>query len=332
MSARPVVLVTRALPAGWLERLDRLPGGMEVVLGPADRGGLDPTIEARLPHAAAILSLLTERIDEHVLARAPNLRVVSNMAVGVDNIDVDACSRRKIPVGHTPGVLTEATADLTMALLLSAARHLPRAAEDVKAGRWQLWSPTGWLGADLHGATLGILGMGAIGRAVAQRAHAFGLRIVYASRSAAPQVEAKLGARRLPMPELFSQADFVSVHVPLSADTHRLVGADLLGRMKPTAILVNTARGPIVDPVALRHALEHGKIAAAALDVTDPEPLPPSDPLLSAPNLLVVPHIGSATHGTRKRMAQLACDNLVAGLRGEPLPHCVNAEALARVT
>ena len=328
MSARPVVLVTRGLPAGWLDRLDRLPGGMELVIGPADRGGLDPALEARLPDADAIFSLLTERIDEGVLARAPRLRVVSNMAVGVDNIDVDACTRRGIPVGHTPGVLTEATADLTMALLLAAARRLPEAAADVKAGRWQLWSPTGWLGTDLHGATLGILGMGAIGRAVARGARACGLRIRYTSRSAAPEIESELGARSRSLPELFAEADFVSVHVPLSADTHRLVDADLLQRMKPTAILVNTARGPIVDPVALGHALQHGTIAAAALDVTDPEPLPPDDPLLAAPNLLVVPHIGSATHGTRKRMAELACDNLVAGLRGDPLPHCVNCDAL----
>jgi glyoxylate reductase len=324
MSTRAVVLVTRALPPGWLDRLHAFSGEMEIVTGPADRGGIDPAIEARLPDAHGIFSLLTERIDEAVLSRAPRLQVVSNMAVGVDNIDVQACTRRGIPVGHTPGVLTEATADLTMALLLAAARGIVSAAADVHAGHWQLWSPTGWLGADLHGATLGIVGMGAIGRAVARRAHAFGLRIVYASRSAVPEIEASLGAHRLALDELFAGSDFVSIHVPLSPDTRRLVGAELLARMKPTAMLVNTARGPIVDPVALRQALERGTIAGAALDVTDPEPLSPSDPLLGAPNLLVVPHIGSATHGTRRRMAELACDNLVAGLEGRPLPHCVN--------
>lgn len=328
MSTRPVVLVTRGLPDDWLHRLEHTPGGMELVVGPADRPGLDPALEARLPEADGIFSLLTERIDEHVLARAPRLRVVSNMAVGVDNIDVDACTRRGIPVGHTPGVLTEATADLAMALLLAAARGIPSAAEDVRAGRWSSWSPTGWLGADLHGATLGIVGMGAIGRAVARRARGFGLRIVYTSRSGAPEIESELAARRVPLAELFAVADFVSLHVPLSSETHRLVDATLLSRMKPTAILVNTARGPIVDPVALREALERGTIGGAALDVTDPEPLPPDDPLLSAPNLLVVPHIGSATRGTRRRMAELACDNLLAGLRGLPLPHCVNVDAL----
>lgn len=327
MTTRPVVLVTRGLPDGWL---DRLGDEYELVIGPPDRAGLDPAIVARLPEAVGIFSLLTERIDESVLAQAPRLVVVSNMAVGVDNVDVEACTRRGIAVGHTPGVLTEATADLTIALLLAAARRLPQASADVLAGRWSTWSPTGWLGADLHGACLGIVGMGAIGSAVARRAHGFGLRIVYANPRSVPSMEASVAARHVPLADLLAEADFVSLHVPLNEQTRGLVDGPALARMKPTAVLVNTARGPIVNPVALREALQRGTIAGAALDVTDPEPLPASDPLLSAPNLLVLPHIGSATHGTRRRMAELACDNLVAALKGRPLPHCVNTAALAR--
>lgn len=321
---RPVVLVTRGLPEGWLDRLgDRC----ELVIGPAERPGWDPQVRARLRDAEGIFCLLTERVDEGVLAQAPRLRVVSNMAVGVDNIDVDACTRRGIPVGHTPHVLTEATADLTMALLLAAARRLPAAMADVLAGRWTTWSPTGWLGADLHGATLGIVGLGAIGSAVARRARAFGLRILYSGPSRKPAAEAELDATWCAFPELLRESDFVSLHVPLSDATRGLVDASALASMKRTAILINTARGPIVDQVALRRALEAGTIAGAALDVTDPEPLPPDDPLLCAPNLVVLPHIGSATWGTRRRMAELACDNLLAGLEGRSLPHCVNPQA-----
>ncbi len=316
---RPVVLVPRALPSGWLDSLE----GCELVVGDADTPGFDDHVAARLPDAEGILCLLTETIDAALLERAPKLRVVSNMAVGVDNVDVAACTARGIAVGNTPGVLTDATADLTMALLLSAARRLPEAAADVRAGRWSTWSPTGWLGADLSDAQLGLVGLGKIGTAVARRAAGFGMRIVYHSRTPRPDLESELGLRRQPLPRLLSTSDFVSVHVPLTEATTHLVDADALAAMKPTAILINTARGPIVDPVALREALQAGTIGGAALDVTSPEPLPADDPLLTAPNLLVLPHIGSATRGTRRKMAQLACDNLLAGLRGEALPHSV---------
>lgn len=321
MEPRPVVVVTRGLPDGWL---DRLQDRCELVIGPAERPGWAPEVRERLCDAEGILCLLTEPVDEAVLDEAPRLRVVSNMAVGVDNIDVDACTRRGIPVGHTPHVLTEATADLAMTLLLAAARRLPTAMADVIAGRWSTWSPTGWLGADLQGATLGIVGLGAIGIAVARRARAFGVRIVYSGPSRKPAAEAELEATWRPLPQLLRESDFVSLHAPLRDGTRALIDANALAAMKPTAILVNTARGPIVDPVALRDALQAGRIAGAALDVTDPEPLPPDDPLLSAPNLIVLPHIGSATWGTRRRMAELACANLIAGLEGRPLPHSVN--------
>jgi glyoxylate reductase len=319
----PLVLVTRALPEGWLLPLA---GRCRLVVGDADTPGLQPAILQALPYADALLCLLTERIDAVVLERAPRLRVVSNMAVGVDNIDVAACTARGIAVGHTPGVLTEATADLAMALLLAAARRLPEAAADARAGRWSTWSPTGWLGADLSGARLGIVGLGKIGAAVARRAHGFGLEVVHATPRARPELEAALGVRHVPLPELLATSDFVSLHVSLSHATRHLIDARALRRMKPTAILVNTARGPVVDLDALGRALRAGTLAAAALDVTDPEPLPRAHPLYACPNLLVVPHIGSATVGTRRRMAELAANNVLAALEGRSLPCSVNPE------
>ena len=325
--ALPLVLVTRALPEGWLSRLD---GRCRLLQGDADTPGFDPPLRAALPRADAILCLLTERIDAALLDRAPRLRVVSTMAVGVDHIDVAACTARGIPVGHTPDVLTEATADLAIALLLAVARRLPWAAADAREGRWSTWSPTGWLGADLHGASLGIVGLGKIGAAVARRAHGFGLRLSYASPRARPELEEGLGLRRLPLPELLAGSDFVSLHVPLGPDTRHLIDARALRRMKPTAILINTARGPVVDPAALAEALHAGTIGGAALDVTDPEPLPPEHPLYACPNLLVLPHIGSATWGTRRRMAELAADNVLAGLEGRSLPCTVNPEVRPR--
>ncbi len=197
------------------------------------------------------------------------------MAVGVDNIDLNACTRRGIPVGHTPGVLTESTADLTLALLLAAARRLPQAGQDARDGRWTTWSPTGWLGADLNGATLGIVGLGQIGTAVAERAAAFGLKLLHAGPAARPDSEARLGIRHVPLDELLAQSDFVSLHMPLTAETRGMIDEAALRLMKPTAILINAARGPVVDSAALYHALSEGWIAAAGLDVTDPEPLPP---------------------------------------------------------
>jgi len=251
------------------------------------------------------------------------------MAVGVDNIDVNACTRRGIPVGNTPGAMTDATADLTMSLLLAAARRLPEATRDAREGRWQTWSPTGWLGADLRGATLGILGLGKIGRAVAERARGFGLRLVYWEPTPSPDGEAQSGARYVPFEELLSTSDFVTLHCPLNESTRGLIGESALRKMKPTAMLVNAARGPVVNMDALVKALSEKWIAAAALDVTDPEPLSPSHPLFALPNCFIVPHIGSATHGTRKRMAEMACENLLAGLEGHRLPNCVNPEVFS---
>jgi glyoxylate reductase len=262
-----------------------------------------------------LLCLLTDRIDAELLAHAPNLKVIANYAVGYDNVDVAAAAARGIAVGNTPDVLTDATADLTFALILAIARRIPEEAAAVRAGRWLPWEPGENLGADVHGATLGLIGFGRIGQAVAKRARGFDMRVLHTdSRSDQPAID-----------ELLESSDFVSLHAPLTPATHHLVDAGALAKMRPTAYLINTARGTLVDQRALAEALSRGTIAGAALDVTDPEPLPADDPLLKAPNLIVVPHIGSATRITRERMADIAVDNLLAGLDGRPLPHPVSA-------
>lgn len=324
----PLVLVTHTLPEGWLEPLE---DRCRLVIGPKDAVSLAPELEQSLAEAAGLFCLLTIRVTEDLLARAPRLKVVSNMAVGVDNIDVAACTRRGIPVGNTPGVLTDGTADLTMAILLAAARRICESSADARNGRWKTWSPTGWLGRDLKGATLGIVGMGQIGTAVAERARAFGMQIIFSDPKPNRAIAEQLNALPVRFDELLQNSDFISLHVPLTSETRGLIDADALRRMKPTAVLVNTARGPIVDTEALLRALSEGWIAAAALDVTDPEPLPPEHPLYTLPNCLIVPHIGSATWNTRKAMAARACENLLAGLENQHLPYCVNPEVYRSV-
>lgn len=319
----PLVLVTHTLPEDWLASLK---GRCRTATGPPDATRMAPELEARLPEADGLFTLLTIPVTDELLERAPRLKVVSNMAVGYDNIDVASCTRRGIPVGNTPGVLTEATADLTVALLLAAARQLPASSMDAREGRWSTWRPAGWLGADLYGATLGIVGLGKIGQAVAKRVKGFGSRLVYTDDTPRPEVERELGAERLTLEALLRCSDFVSLHVPLTPATRGLINPETLRLMKRNAILINTSRGPVVDTRALHTALVEGTIAGAALDVTDPEPLPPDHPLFSLHNCLITPHIGSATWNTRRRMAELACDNLLAGLEGRRLPNCINPE------
>ncbi len=285
-----------------------------------------PELVPYLPQTEGLLTLLTVPVDEALLEQMPQLKVVSNMAVGVDNIDLVACSVRGIPVGHTPDVLTDGTADLTLALLLAVARQIPQASKDAREGRWTTWSPTGWLGADLKGATLGIVGLGKIGIAVAERAAAFGLQIVYHSRSRKIEVENRLGAREVSLRDLMISSDFVSLHPPLTQETYHLIDAAELQLMKPTAILINMARGAVVNNTALETALRENWIAGAALDVTEPEPLPMASPLFGLSNCLIVPHIGSATVNTRRKMAERACENLLAGLGDVLLPYCANPE------
>jgi lactate dehydrogenase-like 2-hydroxyacid dehydrogenase len=241
--------------------------------------------------------------------------------VGYEHIDVDECRRRGIACGHTPGVLTETNADTAWALLMAAARRITEAERYVRADRWSGGGMEDMLGVDVYGTTIGIIGFGRIGQAVARRAGGFGMRVLYHSRHQVDsRIESALGATWVRFEELLAESDFVCVHVPLSAETRGLIDAEALARMKPTAILVNTARGPIVDTDALLAALESGTIRAAALDVTDPEPLPPDHPLARRDDCLIVPHIGSATHATRRKMSVIAAENLLAGMRGEPVP------------
>jgi lactate dehydrogenase-like 2-hydroxyacid dehydrogenase len=321
--ALPLVLLTHPLPPEWISSLQ---GRVRLLVGPAEPAGFAPHLLEQIGDAEGIICLLIDRVDQILLDAAPRLRVVSNMAVGFDNIDTNACTLKKIPVGNTPGVLTDATADLALALLLSAARNLSKSAMDARDGFWRTWSPTGWLGADLRGATLGIVGMGKIGKAVAERAQGFGLRLIYSDHKHIPESSLSFKAEYCSLDELLIRSDFVSLHCPLTVQTRGLINESALKKMKRSAILVNTARGAIIENDALIHALRESWIAGAALDVTNPEPLAPDHPLYDLPNCLIVPHIGSATHGTRKRMAEMACENLLAGLDGIRLPNLVNQD------
>jgi glyoxylate reductase len=314
--------VTRSLPG---PALDRLRAAHDVDVWDQRLPPPYEELSARAAGVEGLLALLTDRVDAALIEHCPRLRVISNYAVGYDNIDIDAAAARSIVVGNTPDVLTEATADLTWALLLAAARKLPEAMASVGAGDWLTWEPARYLGASVQGAVLGIVGFGRIGRAVARRAAGFDMTVLYTGGGSGASGSSDALASEVPLDVLLKSADFVSLHCPLTPATHHLIDAAALARMRSNAILVNTARGPIVDPVALRDALQSGEIAGAALDVTEPEPLPSDDPLLSAPNLIVVPHIGSATRAARERMADLAVENLLAGLDGRPLPHQVQA-------
>ncbi|MGI8830509.1 MAG: 2-hydroxyacid dehydrogenase [Candidatus Limnocylindria bacterium] len=322
---RPNVLVTRNIPD---EGLDSVREACDVDLWEEELPPSRDELLRRVAGKDGILSLLTDRIDDELLdAAGPQLKVVSNFAVGFDNFDVPALTRRKIPAGNTPGVLTETTADLAFALLMAAARRIPESVEYVKADRWKTWGPMLLMGVDINNATLGIVGFGRIGREMARRGRGFGMTILYHDvHPATPQDEAELGARRVEMDELLAASDFISLHVNLTDETHHLIDADALRAMKPTAVLVNTSRGPVVDPQALEHALRDGEIFAAGLDVTDPEPLPATHPLVQLPNCVVVPHIASASKVTRGKMAAMAAANLLAGLRGERLPTPINPE------
>ncbi len=304
--------VTRELPGDAIERL-RAAHEVEVW-----GKRLPPSPDELRVHTRAaegLLCLLTDRVDRELIHAAPDLRAISNYAVGSDNIDLHAAAERGIPVGITPDVLTEATADMAFALLLAAARRHVEADADARRGEWKTWEPARLLGQDVHGRRLGIVGYGRIGRAVARRASGFDMEILHSGRSGGVALET-----------LLESCDFVSLHCPLTPATRGLIGEAQLRRMRPRAVLVNTARGPIVDTDALVRALSEGWIGAAAVDVIDPEPPPADHPLFDAPNLTVVPHIASATHAARERMANLAADNLLAGLAGRPLPAVATAD------
>ena len=277
-----------------------------------------------------LLCLLTDRIDAEVMdAAGPGLKVISNCAVGVDNVDVSAATSRSIPVGNTPGVLTEATADMTFALLMAAARRVVEGERQVRSGGWKTWSLDNLLGADFAGATLGLVGFGRIGRAVARRASGFEMRVIFTDSSpTAPQPSVE--ALQVDLDTLLHESDFVSLHTPLTDETRGMMNAAAFAKMKATAVLVNTSRGPVVDQPALYQALKSHQIFAAALDVTVPEPLPTDSPLLTLENCIIVPHIASASRQTRQNMSRMAAENLIAGLKGEHLPNCVNPEVYGR--
>ena len=319
---RPRVFVARRLPQ---EILDRLDAHFEVDLWDSDFPPDPDSLREHVMQAHGLFSLLTDRIDAALISTSPLLRVVSNMAVGTDNIDLAAATARGIPVGNTPGVLTETTADFTFALLTAAARRIVDGDSYIRAGQWKTWGPSVLLGRDLFGATLGIVGFGAIGQAVARRAQGFSMRVLYTRRSAMPPPPG-VDATSVSLDSLLQEADFVSLHVPLTEETRHMIGSRELALMKETAILVNTARGGVIDQAALVDALRLGRPAVAALDVTATEPIDSQDELLTLPNVVITPHIASASVATRLRMANMAVDNLLAGLSGARLPNCANPE------
>lgn len=352
----PKIIVTQSLPEKVVKQLQ---SHVELVCWEYDRPVAREWLMDHLPGTEGLLCLLTDRIDAEVLQAGSSLRVISTVSVGYDHIDIGECTGRGIPVGHTPGILTETTADLAFGLLLAAARRIVEGADYVRQGHWTTWNPDLLLGQEVCGATLGLVGFGRIGQAVARRAQGFQMKVLavrspqeagqFPEISASPTPDAPLIAippiqeemvhtetgqdqprssswQFVDLPEALTHSDFVSLHVPLNSRTHHLIGEAEFQVMKPTSILINTARGAVVDSEALYQALIKGVIGGAALDVTDPEPLPASHPLLTIPNCVVIPHLGSASVVTRAKMACMAAENILAGLRGAALPHCVNPE------
>lgn len=292
---------------------DALPPSYEV-LGQKTRG------------VDGLLCMLSDRVDAALINSCPRLRAISTMAVGYDNIDIIAATARSIRVGNTPGVLTETSADLAFSLLMAAARRVVESDTYTRRGNWKTWEPMTLLGQDIHHATLGIIGLGRIGLEVAKRARGFDMKILYYSRTRKSKAEeAALGLEYVDeLPQLLSRSDFISLHVPLTGETKGMIGAEEFAMMKPTAVFVNASRGAVIDQRALYDALVSGKIFSAGIDVTEVEPIPADDPLLTLSNLVITPHIGSASYPTRQTMSMMAADNLIAGLKGEVPPFCVN--------
>lgn len=325
--AKPKVYVTRMIAQ---KALDMIAQVAEMKVWPEE---LPPQREVILEEARnvdGLLTLLTDTIDASVIKAAPKLKVISNLAVGYDNIDVTEATKRGIVVGNTPGVLTETTADFAFTLLMAAARRVAEADAFTRKGQWKTWGPMVMLGQDIHHATLGIIGLGRIGMELAKRARGFDMKVIYYDELRRSEEEEKqLGVEYVSeLSTLISQSDFISLHVPLIPKTHHLIGAAQFALMKPTAILINTSRGPVVDQEALYEALKSHQIFAAAIDVTEVEPISPEDPLLTLDNITITPHIASASVVTRGKMAMMASDNLIAGLRGQVPPNCVNPEVI----
>ncbi len=325
--AKPKVFVSRLIPEEGLAIVreaadaqvweDELPPPHDVLLD-------------KVRDAEGLLSLLTDKVDGHLMDSAPRLKVVSNVAVGYDNIDIPAATERGIPVGNTPGVLTDTTADFAFTLLMASVRRLQEGIDYVRAGKWKTWGPMLLMGQDIHGATLGIIGFGRIGQGMAARSAGFGMRVLYYDVYRRQDLEQSMGVTYADLDTLYRESDFITIHTDLNENTRHMINQDAFSKMKRTAVVVNTARGPIVDPEALYEALKAGRIGGAALDVTDPEPIPIDSPLLTLANCIIAPHIASASVATRGKMARIAAENLVAGLRGDRLPACVNPEVYQR--
>ena len=325
--AKPRVYVTRRMAQ---EALDKIARVTDMEVWPEELPPPYDVLLKKVRDVDGLLPLLTDRIDANLMDAAPRLKVISNMAVGYDNIDVPEATKRGIVVGNTPGVLTETTADMAFALLMAAARRVAEADAFTRKGRWKTWGPMVMLGQDIHRATLGIVGLGRIGTEIAKRAKGFNMKVLYYDEIRRSQEEEKqFGVEYVSeLSTLLSRSDFVSIHVPLGPQTHHLIGAAEFALMKPTAILINTSRGPVVDQKALYEALKSHQIFAAAIDVTEVEPIPMDSPLLTLDNIIITPHISSASVATRTKMANMAAENLIAGVQGEILPNCVNPEAL----
>ena len=320
----PRVFVTRQILPQALELLESV---AEVEVWPEEYPPSPADLRQKLSDADGVFITVMDRVDGLLLDAAPKLRVISQLAVGLDNVDVAAATKRGIPVGYTPGVLAKSTADLAFALLMCAARGITQNERTLRSGEWKIaHHPMHWLGTDIHDATLGIIGLGQIGLEMAKRARGFDMKLIYHSRTRRPELEAEYGLEYADLPTLLGAADFVSLHMPLVPETRHYIGEAQLRMMKTTSILINTARGPVVDSKALYTALKEGWIRAASLDVTDPEPIPIDDPLLTLDNLVITPHMGSAAIPTRRNTMLLAARNVLAGLAGERLETCANTE------
>ncbi len=326
--SRPRVFISRILPERGIELARQV---ADVEVWPEELPPPYDVLLDKVKGVDGVITLLTDKVDARFMDTAgPALKVISQMAVGFDNIDTAAATQRHIPVGHTPGVLTETTADFTWALLLAAARRVVEGDRFAREGRWKTWGPTLLMGPDVHGATLGIVGFGRIGQAVARRAAGFGMRILYNNIRACPDID--VGVECADFTVLLRESDFVTVHTRLSPETYHIFEEEQFRMMKPSAVFVNTARGSVVDSNALYRALKEGWIAAAGIDVVEPEPIPMDSPLLGLPNLVIAPHIASASIQARTLMATMAANNLIAGLRGERLPDCANPEVYGEET
>jgi len=327
MAHMATVLVTRQTQGDSLEQLQQL---HQVEVWAEDRPIPRQTLLQKVATVQGLYVSHLDKIDQELLDAAPHLKVISTYGVGIEHIDVAACTERGIAVGHTPHVVSEATADLAMAILLALSRRIPEAQQFVREDRWNVWSPHTLVGTDVFGKTMGFLGLGRIGQAIARRAKGFGMPLLYHTRTPNPQAEQELGARHCSWPDLLTQSDVLMVIAPLTPQTYQMVNAEALAMMKPTTLLVNVARGGLVDTEALVQALSNGTLAGAALDVTDPEPIGAEHPLLHLSNCLVVPHIGTATLETRSAITQMAVENLLLGLEGKPLRHPANPEVRPR--